>query len=592
MTTFTATYSPEDDKLRLYASSRLAQSDYERVKEAGFGWAPKQELFYAIWTPEREDLLLELAGEIEDEDKSLVERAEERAERFEKYSEKRAAESDAAHAAVDRITSGIPLGQPILVGHHSERHARKDAERIENGMRRAIKAFEESNYWKDRAAGAIAAARYKERPAVRARRVKKLEAEVRGIQKRLKHSEMSAKLWSRMHDDEAFRKKDGTGSGTFHERAIYYAGSTNTTSFGAYSDLTSGKKTAAEVQASVLLAAETYRPIAARWIEHLENRLTYERSMLEAEGKLDLLAPKPRPKHPPILNYPGKVTYRNRYTGDVITTEQVGITKAQYAAIGNDYKGTRLSADGTHRTRSAMHVPGQERYASVAVYLTDSKFHERPEPGEPTPPKEKAPRPMLHENDDPPAARPAPDPRREQMQAMKDQLRAGVQVVSAPQLFPTPPELAERMVELAGIEPGMRVLEPSAGTGALIEAMPEGAHVVAVEINNGLCRRLNTMPKVATTIQADFLDMNGATPDAAFDRVVMNPPFEKGADIKHIERARALLKPGGRLVALCANGPRQREKLMPLADFWEDLPPGTFKEQGTNVNVALLVIEG
>jgi 16S rRNA G1207 methylase RsmC len=71
----------------------------------------------------------------------------------------------------------------------------------------------------------------------------------------------------------------------------------------------------------------------------------------------------------------------------------------------------------------------------------------------------------------------------------------------------------------------------------------------------------------------------------------MNPPFERGADIQHIEHARKFVKPGGRLVAICANGPRQRERLMPLATHWEDLPAGTFKAQGTAVNAALLVID-
>jgi hypothetical protein len=43
-----------------------------------------------MWTPSREELLLELCGEIDDEDNSLVERAEERSERFNDYSESRA----------------------------------------------------------------------------------------------------------------------------------------------------------------------------------------------------------------------------------------------------------------------------------------------------------------------------------------------------------------------------------------------------------------------------------------------------------------------------------------------------------------------
>ena len=88
---YTATYSPEDNKLRLYATSRLPAEVYARVKGAGFKWAPKQQSFVApAWAPEREDLLIELCGEIGDEDTSLVERAEERAERFEEYGHDRA----------------------------------------------------------------------------------------------------------------------------------------------------------------------------------------------------------------------------------------------------------------------------------------------------------------------------------------------------------------------------------------------------------------------------------------------------------------------------------------------------------------------
>src|SRR5581483_1406893 len=148
MTTFSATYSPDDNKIRLYASSRLDPETYARVKAAGFKWAPKQELFVApMWTPEREDLAIELAGEIEDEDKSLAERAEERSERFEGYSERRAADATGALAAVEQVSQRFEFGQPILVGHHSERRARKDAERIENGMRRAVNMQKISEYW-------------------------------------------------------------------------------------------------------------------------------------------------------------------------------------------------------------------------------------------------------------------------------------------------------------------------------------------------------------------------------------------------------------------------------------------------------------
>src|SRR5580658_10306923 len=120
MTSFTATYSPDDDKIRLYATTRLDKERYERVKAAGFRWAPKQDLFFTVWNPRAEDIAIELAGEIDDEDKTLTDRAAERAERFDGYQEKRAAEAGRAKDAVSAIADNIPFGQPILVGHHSE----------------------------------------------------------------------------------------------------------------------------------------------------------------------------------------------------------------------------------------------------------------------------------------------------------------------------------------------------------------------------------------------------------------------------------------------------------------------------------------
>jgi 16S rRNA G1207 methylase RsmC len=83
-------------------------------------------------------------------------------------------------------------------------------------------------------------------------------------------------------------------------------------------------------------------------------------------------------------------------------------------------------------------------------------------------------------------------------------------------------------------------------------------------------------------------------PGAQFDRVLMNPPFEKGGDVKHIQRAFGMLKPGGRLVAICANGPRQALTLRLLAEksggLWEELPEGAFADEGTSVKTALIVI--
>jgi hypothetical protein len=75
----------------------------------------------------------------------------------------------------------------------------------------------------------------------------------------------------------------------------------------------------------------------------------------------------------------------------------------------------------------------------------------------------------------------------------------------------------------------------------------------------------------------------------------MNPPFANGADITHIKHALSFVRPGGRLVAICANGPRQNVELRPLVEAaggtWEGLPEGTFRESGTGVRTVLLTVE-
>ena len=66
------------------------------------------------------------------------ERRENRAARRREWAEKRAAKSEGAFKSASELANNIPLGQPILVGHHSEKHARRDQDRIHNGMRKGI----------------------------------------------------------------------------------------------------------------------------------------------------------------------------------------------------------------------------------------------------------------------------------------------------------------------------------------------------------------------------------------------------------------------------------------------------------------------
>lgn len=66
------------------------------------------------------------------------ERREARAERLRDWAGKRETKSAAAFETAHQVGEGIPFGQPILVGHHSEGRARKDQQRIENSMRAGV----------------------------------------------------------------------------------------------------------------------------------------------------------------------------------------------------------------------------------------------------------------------------------------------------------------------------------------------------------------------------------------------------------------------------------------------------------------------
>jgi hypothetical protein len=64
-------------------------------------------------------------------------------------------------------------------------------------MRRAVKMWDTAKYWTDRADAAVRHAKYKERPDVRARRIKTLEADKRRQERRIAESQKFLKMWQR-----------------------------------------------------------------------------------------------------------------------------------------------------------------------------------------------------------------------------------------------------------------------------------------------------------------------------------------------------------------------------------------------------------
>lgn len=82
------------------------------------------------------------------------ERKQNRIDRFEDLADKNASEAQSLRSRADQISERFAFGQPILVGHHSEKRARRDQEKIHNSMRASFAAEDKSKYYADRAEAA------------------------------------------------------------------------------------------------------------------------------------------------------------------------------------------------------------------------------------------------------------------------------------------------------------------------------------------------------------------------------------------------------------------------------------------------------
>lgn len=192
------------------------------------------------------------------------------------------------------------------------------------------------------------------------------------------------------------------------------------------------------------------------------------------------------------------------------------------------------------------------------------------------------------------ADRQADDDRQRQLEI--ERLENDVRFSAIPGFFPTPEAVVSRMLDEADIEAGDIVAEPSAGIGSIVEAILDrepDAKLILWEVVPSLSKILAAkFPGVP--VCGDFL----AEPGGEFDRIVMNPPFERGQDAVHVKHAFGKLKSGGRLVAVMANG-AQFAKFSPWLDevggWSEPLPADAFKGKQafrqTGVSTRLVVID-
>jgi len=146
-----------------------------------------------------------------------VARQDDRAAALAERADRKHATAAAAEQRACELADMVPFGQPILVGHHSEGRARRDAARIQAAAHREVAAHLEAQEVDRRAATAAATTGQRYAPVTVANRIQRLGAELR--------------RWERARDGHSrtlFTAADGTkrtedttaATGAYQDRAL------------------------------------------------------------------------------------------------------------------------------------------------------------------------------------------------------------------------------------------------------------------------------------------------------------------------------------------------------------------------------------
>lgn len=142
---------------------------------------------------------------------------------------------------------------------------------------------------------------------------------------------------------------------------------------------------------------------------------------------------------------------------------------------------------------------------------------------------------------------------------------------------PSSPDLAERMVDVAGVARSGAVLELGPGTGAITrciaQALPASSRYLGLELNGAFVQRLRrTFPSLRfEQAPAQAFDFDAALgPDGYFDSVISGLPwtaFPESLQIAILDHVLARLRPGGVFTTFVYAG----FHLLPAARHFRDL---------------------
>lgn len=167
--------------------------------------------------------------------------------------------------------------------------------------------------------------------------------------------------------------------------------------------------------------------------------------------------------------------------------------------------------------------------------------------------------------------------------------------------FETPDPIGLKMSEFADLRWGDKVLEPSAGRGAIAQWFGEGLETTALEPSSTL--RSELMVRMGgekrRVLPDKFEDLSIVN---KFDSIVMNPPYGKNSKvaIEHLNKAITHLRENGRVVALLPDSNKVNARLAELITDADNpmtlvgqisLPSSTFNRAGTSVRTQIVILD-
>lgn len=178
-------------------------------------------------------------------------------------------------------------------------------------------------------------------------------------------------------------------------------------------------------------------------------------------------------------------------------------------------------------------------------------------------------------------------------EVLREVLAAGIMPEQVShQFYPTPPELAERAAALLDPDDYTQVLEPSAGTGALVMAVARLQAITqihAIELSTLHCKVLAARFPEVNVRRADFLAAVASHSVPGCERIIMNPPFADGRALSHLLAAACVLKPFGRLVAILPASMRGKDLVPGMKHTWSETISNAFRD--ASVSVAILTLD-